>query len=232
MGSTEGGYTGMQLSHDGGKDWSYFYFDPDFSDIEFREYSEGLYEAIQIRKPETEKYHAIWTTFPDLHERSTSDMYSKHPTKPNLWRFEGRTDDLITFARGEKHNPQVYEEEIRTNPLVKAAMIVGTGHQQAALLIQLRDSPPTTPEARQDILQKVLPSIEKANAEAPRHAVVLPTHVIFASAEKPFKLAGKGTIQRAPTVKDYEKEIEELYAREGDKKLDSHLAHLNGVQGD
>lgn len=224
MGTTEGGFTGVQLMHDGGKDWPYFYFDPDLSDVDFREHSEGIYEAVQVRNPKNERYHAIWNTFPDLQERTTSDLYSKHPTKPNLWRFEGRTDDLVTFLGGQKHNPVLYEEAIRTHPSVLSALVIGTGRRQPALLVELREDAPT---AQEKVLQSLLPTIEKANVDAPRHAVVKPSHVMFAASEKPFKRASKGTVQRAPTLRDYADEINELYTREGDKKLDN-IDHLTG----
>ena len=37
---------------------------------------------------------------------ATGDLVSPHPTKPDLWRVVGRTDDQIMHSTGEKTNPR------------------------------------------------------------------------------------------------------------------------------
>ena len=38
-------------------------------------------------------------------EWRTKDLYKPHPSKPGLWKFHGRTDDVIVMGNGEKFNP-------------------------------------------------------------------------------------------------------------------------------
>src|SRR5437762_1170618 len=137
-GSTEAGIMGLQLVTDR-EDWQYNYFHPT-PGIQFREQTNGQYELVFVRDKQDEHLHPIWTTFPEIQlgeEWHSKDLWSKHPTKPNLWLYQGRIDDLIVFGNGSKHNPLAFEEQLRSNPLIGTALIVGTGRQQAAALIEL-----------------------------------------------------------------------------------------------
>lgn len=222
-GSTEACTPGYQLMT-ARSDWQYNYFKPT-PGIEFRETTPGQYELVFVRHPEDENIHPIWTTFPDIKEYHIKDVFSKHPTKENLWLYEGRLDDLIVFGNGTKHNPLAFEEQLRSNPLIKTALVIGTGHEQAAALIELAEPVPDTEGALDRIRDEIWPTVEAANKVAPKHAVVMKTHVIFAHPAKPFLRASKGTVQRASTLKAYKEEIDELYKRIGDKKpADGSLA--------
>ncbi len=50
------------------------------------------------------RYHSTWWTFPEIKEYSMKEVYVKHPTKRNLWRYVGRKDDVIVLSNGEKFN--------------------------------------------------------------------------------------------------------------------------------
>jgi hypothetical protein len=224
-GSTEAGIVGLQLVTDS-EDWQYNYFHPT-PGIQFREQTSGQYELVLVRDKQDEHLHPIWTTFPEIQlgeEWHIKDLWSKHPTKPNLWLYEGRIDDLIVFGNGSKHNPLAFEEQLRSNPLVKTALIVGTGHHQTSALIELAEPIADTEDAMESIRKKLLPTVEMANKVAPKHAVVKKSHIIFAKPSKPFLRASKGTVQRASTLMLYKEEIDELYAKFGDIKPDGWLA--------
>ena len=47
-------------------------------------------------------------------------------------------------------------------------------------------------------------------------ARVSKSHILFTEKQRPIPRAGKGTIQRAPTLKLYQDELNALYCREGD----------------
>lgn len=185
MGATESTVTGMQLDHRDNAEWHYFYIDPVARGLEWHEQAPGVYECVHIRTPGTEKYHPVWLTFPDLKEWHTKDPFTEHPSIPNHWMFESRFDDLIIFSGGAKHNPMVYEEQMRTNPLIATAIVAGTGPQQPALLIELRNPVPDTVEDLDTIMEKVLPKISEANADAPKHTIIKKTHVLIAAQDKP-----------------------------------------------
>lgn len=190
----------------------YFHFDPNMKGIQFREHSDGVYEQFFVRDPSTDPYYSIWYTFPDRNEISTQDLFSKHPSKPNLWKYVGRSDDLIVFSNGEKYNPTAAEGILRSHPEVKGAVVVGHARFQPAALIELKGDPPKTEEAKQELLDSFKPYVAKINDSAPGFAKLRRTHATFTQPDKPMLRADKGTVKRAATVKLYEKEIDKLYA--------------------
>lgn len=50
-----------------------------------------------------------------------------------------------------------------------------------------------------------------ANAYAPAHSRLFRELILVASPDRPFPVSGKGSIRKSQVVKDYEKEIDELY---------------------
>jgi len=228
-GSTEACLPGVQLLTDQ-EDWQYNYFGPS-PGIKFVEQTPGQYELTFVRHPDDEHMYPIWQTFPHLNEWPIKDLFSRHPTKPNLWLYLGRIDDLIVFSNGSKHNPLAFEEQLRTHPLVRTALVAGTGRQQAAALIELAEpAAATAPGAAARLRDELWPTIDAANRVAPKHARVLKSHVLFASPAKPFLRASKGTVQRAPTLRAYAAELDALYAAAGDRKLEGVLAKTVGGQ--
>ena len=68
-------------------------------------------------------------------------------------------------------------------------------------------------ERQQAILADLWPKIAEANSMADTTGQLQNEYVIFAKKERPFSIAGKGTVQRKKTVKRYEPDIEQLYRR-------------------
>lgn len=76
-------------------------------------------------------------------EFATGDLWTPHPDPERasyVWRFIGRTDDLITFATGINVHPGPMESAILRHALVRGAMLVGNGRQQAVGLIELAEA--------------------------------------------------------------------------------------------
>lgn len=82
-------------------EWKHFQFNPDYR-FEFQNVSEGEYEAVIARHPDGDKEQPVFKVFPDLKEYRTGDLYVPHPSKPDLWHYRGRGDDIIVFLTGEK----------------------------------------------------------------------------------------------------------------------------------
>ena len=207
------------------EDWMYFHYNPELKGIEFREVSDGRYEQWMLHHPSTDPYHATWYTFPDKSEYSTKDLFSKHPTKPNLWFYEGRSDDVIVFSNGEKFNPSAMEATLRTHPGVSRAIVVGQARFEPAALIELNKSP--SEEGKKVLLESFTPYLIKVNETAPAYAKLQRDHIAFTKSDKPMLLADKGTVKRAATTKLYAEEIDQLYANADDAslptvKLDTH----------
>lgn len=156
-------------------------------------------------------YQPVWHVFPDLQQYPTRDVYSRHPTKPDLWMYRGRMDDIIVFLNGEKLNPVTIEDQVGSHKAVKSVLVVGEGRFHAALLVEPREPQHTTAE-RAQLLEQIWSLIEKANETSPAHGRISKAHILFTSPGKPMLRAGKGTVQRKLTLNAYADEIEGLYA--------------------
>lgn len=146
-------------------------------------------------------------------EYRTKDLFEPHPALPDLWRWRARADDIIVFLTGEKTNPISMEQHIvASNPELTGALVVGAQRFQAALLIEPASSQTLTTSDEAALIERVWPSVEEANRSAPAHARVEKSFILVASADRPFIRAGKGTHVRRPSIAQYTKEIEDLYA--------------------
>jgi len=186
-----------------------------FDNIGYRleEVSEDIFELIIVNDEKTNIYHGVFEVFPELREYRTRDLYSRHPTAPGWLRYRGRADDLIVLSNGEKINPIPMEYMINAHPAVKAALIIGEYRFSASLLVELQDTKtPRSEEERHERLDEIWSVVESANKIAPGFAKIPKSLVVFATSEKPFLRAGKGTVQRQLTVKAYAEELDRLYA--------------------
>ncbi|KAH7400247.1 hypothetical protein BKA64DRAFT_723003 [Cadophora sp. MPI-SDFR-AT-0126] len=208
MGTTEAGW--LTCVDTDREDWNYVHFHP-LSGLELRPHNSGLLELWAVRKPECEKFQAVFNTFPHLNEYCFQDLYSAHPTKRDLYHYEGRADNIIVFSNGEKFNPLTMEQAIESHPCVRSALVAGQARFQTSALLELMDDVPEANIA--DLIQEIWPKIEKANGQAPRHAHLHKNYIVIASKDKPFLRAGKGTVQRSLTLAAYAEEVDEVYKR-------------------
>lgn len=101
---------------------------------------------------------------------------------------------------------------VARNVDISAALVIGAQRFQAALLIE----PITTgnaldPAERAAFIERIWPTVEEANMDAPSHARIMKSHILFTQSQKPMLRAGKGTVQRSGTLKSYASEIDALY---------------------
>lgn len=107
------------------------------------------------------------------------------------------------------------EEIVSDHPELKGALVVGTGRFQASLLLEPITHPKTESEAT-ELIDRVWPLVVTANKETVAHGQIARDFIIISSPDKPFSRAGKGTVQRASTLKLYKDEIDEFYEKAGD----------------
>lgn len=190
------------------EDWEYVKYSP-FLGHEFRDVGDGLAELVIVRDQSLSLFQAVFSSFPHLQEYPMKDIYEPHPTKPDLWRFSGRSDDIIVFSNGEKCNPLVMEGMITEHPAVKSALVTGQGRFQTALLVE----PAATPTASVgSFVDEIWPTIQKANGQCATQGRIAKEFILVTYPEKPMLRASKGTVQRKSTLQLYETEIETLYA--------------------
>ena len=208
------------------EDWMYFHLNHEVQFVQFRDVGEDLYEMIIVHHPSTDIFTMTWHTFPNSEEYPTKDLFMKHPTKPNIWRYIGRSDDIIVLSNGEKIQAKAMEEELYGEKEVRDALVVGQGRFQPAVIFEMKATPPSSDDEKEQIIERLLPYIEKANNKAPAHGRITRDHITFAKPEKPFLRAAKGTVQRFATVKAYEREIDQLYAESYDLNS-SEITYVN-----
>ncbi|KAI4249038.1 MAG: hypothetical protein LQ352_005745 [Teloschistes flavicans] len=188
------------------EDWDTLEFHPLYG-ADFQPSVDDAYELVLHRDSKYEGIRGLESNFRDIDEWRTRDLFRPHAMKPNLWRFHGRTDDIIVLSNGEKFNPVPSEAIINSHPLVSAALIVGQGHFQGALLIESAktDVPPG------DLTEQLWPMVEKANSYAQSHGRIVRSMIAIAEPTKPFERAGKGTVVRRLTAEKFVDEITTLY---------------------
>ncbi|PYI10999.1 acetyl-CoA synthetase-like protein [Aspergillus sclerotiicarbonarius CBS 121057] len=191
--------------------WPWFIIPTEMMGIEWRPFGDDTYEQVFIRQ---DKQHpglqGCFYAFPELAEFSTKDLYRPHPTLANHWTYVGRADDIIVFSTGEKLNPTTIEGAVMGHSGVLGAQVVGTNHFHAALLIEPAQHPQNEGD-KQQFLDDVWPIVEKVNTETVAHGRIPREYVFLTDPTRPFPRAGKGTIQRAMTVKLYADDIERIF---------------------
>ncbi|MCJ1250944.1 hypothetical protein MMC30_008173 [Trapelia coarctata] len=197
----------VELNDD--EDWQYLKFSPCMGG-EFCPREDNLHELVIVRDPKYEHCQGIFATFPDLKEYAMKDLYSKHPSKPDYWVYQGRTDDVIVVSNAEKLNPVTMEGIIGSHPEVLSALIVGQGYFQSALFIEARQ-PPTTDADKAKLLESIWPLVERANQGCPDYAVISEDLVFLTPSGKPLLRTAKGTVRRSATVSAFQQEIDNLY---------------------
>ncbi|KAL8982154.1 MAG: hypothetical protein Q9177_005357 [Variospora cf. flavescens] len=165
-------------------------------------------ELVLYMDAETEKTAALNHNLPGAKEYATRDLFKAHPTKPGLWRFYGRNDDIIVLATGAKLFSVPMETKLSGHPLLSGALVRGQGRVQPALLVETKEE--STDQSA--FLERLWPAVEEANALVPGHARIIRSLILIVSEQKkPFVRAAKGTIVRNLTEANYKDEIEALY---------------------
>lgn len=143
------------------EDHAYITLDMEHSGIKFRdtqttEFIDGrhvpLYELVFALTPGAAKYGGVGTAPHHARmsvpleaagkqgtpEYPTGDLWMPHPDPAKesyVWRFAGRSDDLITFSTGINVHPGPLERALTSNELVRAALVTGNMHQQPLALV-------------------------------------------------------------------------------------------------
>lgn len=206
LGATE--YGGLPLLPKEPEDWAYLRFDEDGAGIQFMQTDQPeLYELCFVRDERKTLNQPIFVTFPDLQEYHTRDCFSKHPTRPGLWKYATRLDDLVVFSNGEKINPVMMEGIITANPAVKACLVIGQGRFQSGLIVEPQQNQVST----KGMIDSIWSDVQRANQVIPSYGRINKECIFLTKPGKPFQRAPKGTIQRARSNAVYEAEINELY---------------------
>ncbi|KAM0531336.1 hypothetical protein ACHAPP_008096 [Verticillium nonalfalfae] len=225
-GTTEGLFIGNLVTER--EDWFWFCFHPS-SGFEFKQIDDDTYEHWVHRNDSWPLMQGIFHTFPDKDSINFKDLYRRHTSKPNLWAFKGRSDDLVVLSNGYKISPLETEAFVTTHPAINGCLVFGTAKPQAGLLIELKD-PSHKPDS---LLDSIWETVKKANSMSLHKNQLHKDFVTFSDPGKPFIRTDKGTIKRPATLALYSDYIERFYSsRSEDVEVNIHvdLASIDSVQ--
>ncbi|KAG2150553.1 hypothetical protein DEU56DRAFT_34970 [Suillus clintonianus] len=159
----------------------------------------------------------IMTNQPDG-SYATKDLFIKHPTIPDAYKFIGRIDDTLIMANGQT-NPVPIELTLRSSPYIADAVIFGAGRTQiGALILPTEIGKDCSPS---ELVKLVAPIVALVNAEAPSHSQLAMEALVFLPYGTVIPRADKGSILRPRVYKEFEGVINEVYRRlDGDSDRD------------
>lgn len=152
---------------------------------------------------------------------ATKDLFEKHPTTPNAWRYYARLDDTLVLENGEKANPLVIEGVARKNPNVGEAVAFGSTKPRLGLFIIPSDKCPF--QTDEELVGNVFPDIEACNAELPAYAYISRDMIHVLPKDTVYRRTDKGTVIRSAFYKDFAEKINEIYEapdQQGDQVLE------------
>ena len=243
IGSSENLFWGITMNKT--EDWSYFRFHPSFGAtfepkpdagggaIGSGELYELFFDRINPGSPDYAIPQIYFLIFPHDTRYATKDLWSKHPawhsgadmSKEGLWKYRGRTDDMVVFTHGDNLFVSDIETEITEHPNVKAALVGGAGYPVPCLLLELAlDDHHETDgfskhngiddEKVQDTINRVWDQVvTKSNQRCSEYVRLRRELVVVASPDKPFVRLSKGSVDRRNTLALYEEEIERVYGQ-------------------
>lgn len=171
----------------------------------------GTFELVILADESTRDAAPVFHNLPGEDPFYTKDLFTQHPTKPNLYKYYGRKDDILVLANGEKVNPIPLEQFVQADASLKGVLLTGNGRTQPVLIVEPKDA--LDEPGRTQLLEKLWPRIEQANSHVAGPGRVSRGMVICATPEKPFARTGKGTVVRKLTQDDYQEDIDRLYTQ-------------------
>lgn len=188
------------------EDWQYNHFTPEWSNVDFRPTTDGMYEAFIVKHPDLYRryFQPVFWIFPHLDEWATNDLFTKHPAKPDQWKYAGRADDIIVLGTGIKFAPTQHEQEVfKQDSIVKHAVILGNRRQFLSVIVELQD-PALLEKDRAQVdahLQSIIDAFNRISTQLCQLSL---ERVVFCEAGETIPRTAKGTFSR--------KQIEGMFA--------------------
>lgn len=182
--------------------WQYFIFNSEIFGCDWRKQDgeEDVYRMVIVRKAKQPGLQGFFYTFPEANEYDTKDLFKLHPTAEDHWMHYGRADSIIVFSNGEKLNPVTIEDIVMKDPMIRAALTVGSNRFQPGLLLEPCIPVKDEEEAR-ELTASVWPLVVQANEQTVAHGQIGRQFIAVSKPSKPFLRTSKDTLQRAATLK-------------------------------
>ena len=207
IGTTEAGVLVTVPREAPDENWQYVEFHPLIGAAlePFGAPDEGLFELLLLRDPKLQSFQQIFDLRPDQDRYEVGDVFRRHrdPKLPHLWKYEGRTDDIINLSDGESMPCAAFEQALGADPRVLGVAVGGANRSKACAVLELADS-----TQLEDVILKY-------NASSSERFKLDPRLAIIAKTAKPFAKTAKDTVARAKTLVIYADEIQQAYAQAG-----------------
>lgn len=224
LATTEGGI--VQLFRPQRPDlWKYYHFHPlmNFRMVPLAdgtgEEEDGLYELTIEKDPTGKVPQSLFVGFPDLDVYHTQDLYSKHPTIPDIWDHRGRTGDLMKLAGLAKFHARDVEAAVEKCPDVRMAMLGGEGRPVPFLLVEIKQNGEGL--APDVIIDRVWEIVDSVNKDVTEEGRISREMILLADPDRPFRLNLKSSLDRRRTLELYAHDVEMLYQK--------HTSTSNGL---
>ncbi|KEQ58440.1 acetyl-CoA synthetase-like protein [Aureobasidium melanogenum CBS 110374] len=209
LGSTEGGLWLTGSSPDPA-DQGYFLIHP-FMAPDFQHTGADLYELVIKRTAQSEAYTNFFRCIDKkASEFRTKDLFSPHPTKPGLWKYRCRKDDLVLLSGEVKMYAGAIEEALSAHPAIGAVLVGGQYRSRPFLLVEPA-SPIITNDQKAEFVDEIWPAVQAENEKHHESARLAKELVIIVGSEKNMVRTPKGTVDRKATLSAFEVEIDDLY---------------------
>ncbi|KAF3024208.1 putative secondary metabolism biosynthetic enzyme [Neopestalotiopsis sp. 37M] len=207
-GSTETGRLMTSARYPDDKDWSYLrLIKPSEPYVLMDEISPGLYECVALDGLPSKS--TINSDNPPNSFR-TRDLFTRHKSRPGLWKYASRLDDRFTLINGEKVLPLPIEGHVRQNRYVRDAIVFGEGKECPGMLVIPADN--AAGLSNEEFFDKVWPVVEEANSRAETYSRISRELVVIMPTDTIFPQTDKNTFIRLATYKKFASEIEQAYA--------------------
>ncbi|KAL4899742.1 hypothetical protein BDW74DRAFT_188917 [Aspergillus multicolor] len=206
-GTTETGQLMTSFRERSDTDWDYVRPGPSLLPyIRWEEQMPGIYELCVLEGWPSK----VASNRPDG-AYATKDLFEKHPTKENAWRYYARLDDTLVLENGEKANPLVIEGVARNHANIGEAIAFGSNRSRLGLFLIRAEGCTETDE---QIIDSILPAIEKCNAESPAYAYISRDMIRVLPADTVYRKTDKGTVIRSAFYRDFAEQINQVYDQE------------------
>lgn len=139
------------------------------------------------------------------------DVFTPHPTIPDIWEYVTRSDDCVNLINGEKVLPLPIEGRMREDPLVREAAVVGVDQSIPGLLVFR--TPAADDMSDTIYLDAIWPSVVDANSRSEAFSQISRDMVRLIPSTVDYPQTDKGSIIRTRLYEIFADQITEMYAK-------------------
>ncbi|KAJ5112356.1 hypothetical protein N7532_000401 [Penicillium argentinense] len=191
-------------------EWEHIELNP-YDECDMQEVGVGIYEMVLHQDEKFIGRRSLSHNFPEAKTWRTKDLFIPHPSKPGLWRFYSRTDDILVLSSNQIVWPIPMEAVLAGDPHIAGALVVGNGRPEVLLLIEPRPGPQVARMSKKEFIDAIWPSIAQANSIAPEYGKIRRSRIVLSQPNLGFFRAPKGTISRKPTESLYAEYIAAVF---------------------